>query len=86
MRFDTNTSHTESEEEVFEALEAAQTDEMEEIEEMEDLQDRMERIQELMNNNETNCLHEELEDSMLPNQRGSPHMLSCPCPKCMPRC
>lgn len=32
------------------------------------------------------CLHEEMDKSLPPNQRGGPHMLACPCPKCNPRC
>lgn len=32
------------------------------------------------------CLHEALEESLPENQKGGAHMLSCPCPKCTPRC
>jgi hypothetical protein len=35
---------------------------------------------------ETDCLHELLERSRPPNQKGKAHMLACPCPKCSVRC
>lgn len=31
------------------------------------------------------CLHEKF-DRENPEERGKPRMLSCPCPKCSPRC
>lgn len=34
--------------------------------------------------NEESCLHDALEKSLPPNQRGGPHNLACNCPKCTP--
>lgn len=47
--------------------------------------EKLERIEDKMLDEEE-CLHEALEQSKMPNHMDGAHALSCPCPKCTPRC
>lgn len=35
---------------------------------------------------DSECLHEKLEETRPSIHKGEAHMISCPCPKCTPRC
>ena len=53
-------------------------------EEVKELMNKLESFDELTE--DSNCLHEKLEESKPSNHKGEAHMLACPCPKCSPRC